>query len=983
MENDFTPKTAEEFINYYTDKLKTDLEVYDIQTNKVGFLGFLLNLLGYTNYDLKNYYDFLFNESFIATAETNENLFFHASTYGYYSAFATPSEAKGYLEVDFHILPTKQTNVVKRELYINNTGQLFKFESEGYEFTTKSSYKLVYENGQYKTIIITEDGKAIQYPSSNGVLKPPLINTTQYSQTDYTFKSPNYPANSFYSYVFEIDDGFISDLKVFVTKEGETTEEEYEVKYIKYLETGSSKTVFLKKNTQNKYTLELGSGLRGEWLPQATIRLQVNITKGDSGNFLKLAETSQKEPQQVILIDYNDSNEIVSTTNLSANQITMVKIESSENGKDPYSGDVLRDDIIKYIQSRDNLVSENDFYNIASKYMSDFKFLFKKIQVYDNIFHLCRSFRNKYQTTIQTNNHYIEESNFTTHYRPEFTIDDVEFVSPFLYKYNTVMNWYDGYLMIDNLLEYLNSISLSDDVPPTYTVPPLYFNLIYQNFIGRTRIQIKSYQDISDLTFKITINELNIYNQDLIFVDENTFELIYTENSGVIFEDINIQIDGYENSVKMFFANSDLITQTYNITDVLNLTRYERDEVNYITGIPILNKDEFYSQKEFYLEKIKHFIYDSRFMENRMISDNTQFRFLNSYLLQSPFLEETVVQNKDFLDIVYLWLTDVLSFENDPTSLTLDHSDRFIVGLNPVDSFISHSNEIAEWYELAEITHIETNDASTLSGGEYFILNTPSVNYYCWYNIDSGSTDPTPASLTGIEINILSTDTALELSDKTTSVLNNHFSFTANFNDNLIIVINEELGESDNASDVDTSFIITTEQEGIDGHFEFDPPSVINNETEGVLVSDEPARYYFDTDLEEWILMKVKYPLKLYVELKINNELVRLNNIILSDEKQNIELQLADLLQKVYTGTDIKYYNSQIIDFIHTERDYIKSVKVYITDSNDVLIPNGIETKDDRKILEDLSENKFNIVRYTPTFWWWDIDNISLLMKIE
>ena len=310
MLDTFEPSTVEEFITYYENKLKNELEVYNIQINKVGFLGFLLNILGHTNYDLKNYYDFLFKESFIATADVSENIHLHASTYGYYPSFATSASIIGSLEVDMNILPTKQSNVVKRELYLNNPGQLFKFESEGYSFATKASYKLIQENDQFKTIIITEDGESIQYPSPTSILNPPLLDVYQYEEQEFYFKSTDYLANSFYSYYFEIEDGYIADLKVFVKEKNAIEEEEYDVKYVKFFETGSSKTVFLRKITQTKFIIELGSGMRGKWLPQAEVRLLINVTKGETGNFLKLPQTTQKEPQQAILIDLDSSGNV-------------------------------------------------------------------------------------------------------------------------------------------------------------------------------------------------------------------------------------------------------------------------------------------------------------------------------------------------------------------------------------------------------------------------------------------------------------------------------------------------------------------------------------------------------------------------------------------------------------------------------------------------------------------------------------------------
>ena len=61
--------TPEEFVDYYYEKLKTDLAVYNIKISKVGFIGFLFNMLGYTHFDVKTYYDSLFKEAFVATGQ--------------------------------------------------------------------------------------------------------------------------------------------------------------------------------------------------------------------------------------------------------------------------------------------------------------------------------------------------------------------------------------------------------------------------------------------------------------------------------------------------------------------------------------------------------------------------------------------------------------------------------------------------------------------------------------------------------------------------------------------------------------------------------------------------------------------------------------------------------------------------------------------------------------------------------------------------
>ncbi len=111
--------TPEEFINYYYEVLKADLGVYDLQISKVGFVGFFLNLLGYTHFDVKQYYDSLFKEAFVGTAQTEETQYLHASVYGYIPSSATAATATGTIEFDMvNWLPRRPVGVVRREVFV-------------------------------------------------------------------------------------------------------------------------------------------------------------------------------------------------------------------------------------------------------------------------------------------------------------------------------------------------------------------------------------------------------------------------------------------------------------------------------------------------------------------------------------------------------------------------------------------------------------------------------------------------------------------------------------------------------------------------------------------------------------------------------------------------------------------------------------------------------------------------------------------------
>ena len=74
---------------------------------------------------------------------------------------------------------------------------------------------------------------------------------------------------------------------------------------------------------------------------------------------------------------------------------------------------------------------------------------------------------------------------------------------------------------------------------------------------------------------------------------------------------------------------------------------------------------------------------------------------------------------------------------------------------------------------------VTTGVASTLSGGESFNISSSSTDYYVWYDIASGSTDPGIAGRTGIEVDIASTNTAAQVAAATEAAVDGHADFSA------------------------------------------------------------------------------------------------------------------------------------------------------------------------------------------------------------
>ena len=74
-----------------------------------------------------------------------------------------------------------------------------------------------------------------------------------------------------------------------------------------------------------------------------------------------------------------------------------------------------------------------------------------------------------------------------------------------------------------------------------------------------------------------------------------------------------------------------------------------------------------------------------------------------------------------------------------------------------------------------ESTNITFLDASTLSGGEYFLAENSVDNFYVWYKKDGTGTDPAVGGKIGIEIDILAADTAAQVAEKTRKGVSSHF----------------------------------------------------------------------------------------------------------------------------------------------------------------------------------------------------------------
>ncbi|MBW1780231.1 MAG: flagellar hook-associated protein FlgL [Deltaproteobacteria bacterium] len=99
---------------------------------------------------------------------------------------------------------------------------------------------------------------------------------------------------------------------------------------------------------------------------------------------------------------------------------------------------------------------------------------------------------------------------------------------------------------------------------------------------------------------------------------------------------------------------------------------------------------------------------------------------------------------------------------------------------------------------------VTTGAESSLSGGEYFKVSSSTTDYYVWYDIDNGSSDPSVAGRTGIEVDISSGDSAAQVAAATQSAIDAVADLSASVSGSSVTITSG--GEAVDATDGDTEF---------------------------------------------------------------------------------------------------------------------------------------------------------------------------------
>ncbi|MBA7588219.1 hypothetical protein ES708_30271 [subsurface metagenome] len=120
--------------------------------------------------------------------------------------------------------------------------------------------------------------------------------------------------------------------------------------------------------------------------------------------------------------------------------------------------------------------------------------------------------------------------------------------------------------------------------------------------------------------------------------------------------------------------------------------------------------------------------------------------------------------------------------------------------------------------DVAEVTDVTCPaDVDSSLGGKYWTLNSIDADYYVWYDVDNESTDPEPEGKTGIEIDIISGESAADVASKTAAAINNLDDFGASSASAIVTVTNADVGAITDAADVDAGVSVDVITQGTTG----------------------------------------------------------------------------------------------------------------------------------------------------------------------
>jgi len=118
-------------------------------------------------------------------------------------------------------------------------------------------------------------------------------------------------------------------------------------------------------------------------------------------------------------------------------------------------------------------------------------------------------------------------------------------------------------------------------------------------------------------------------------------------------------------------------------------------------------------------------------------------------------------------------------------------------------------------------------DVASDLAAKYFKVNSPTVNYYVWYKVSGSGADPAVAAHTGIEVDIVTGNSATLVATATAAAIEAVSGLTASSVGAVVRVQNDVGGNALNGSNVNAGFTVVVSQQGHPANF--GPASLVDS----------------------------------------------------------------------------------------------------------------------------------------------------------
>lgn len=152
---------------------------------------------------------------------------------------------------------------------------------------------------------------------------------------------------------------------------------------------------------------------------------------------------------------------------------------------------------------------------------------------------------------------------------------------------------------------------------------------------------------------------------------------------------------------------------------------------------------------------------------------------------------------------------------------------------------------------VAEVSTVDTTGGTPAGlDGKYFLISGASADYYVWFDLDDGSTDPEVAAKTGIEVDIATGDSEAQIATKLQTVLEAHAAFGATVDTNVVTITDAASGARTNIAAGDAALAVAVSVQGVTAIAASSPVLVITVPASSNFTITLPAEgMYFSTGI--------------------------------------------------------------------------------------------------------------------------------------